>query len=239
MRVLTAYSQDENMTNAFNNGRDLHCLTGSAISDFTYDDLKAHKEDKLSEQYLIRQLGKRVNFGTVYCMGAMTMKQKIWEELRHSITEEEAQSYLDGFFKMYPGVAQYIEDTHCIVQLGHFAPTYTGHRRRFYIMDVDSKLGSRLARQAVNARIQTTSSDLVCYNLLDIDKYVRPLGGRILLTVHDSIVFQLPKGTSGVKAAIDAIMLDRTAERAPWLPVKWKYDIGMGENYGNAHDDVN
>ena len=171
-------------------------------------------------------------------MGAMTMKQKIWEELRHNISEAEAQSYLDGFFKMYPGVAQYIEDTHAIVSEGHFAPTYTGHRRRFYIMDVDNKLGSRLARQAVNARIQTTSSDLVCYNLLDIDKYVRPLGGRILLTVHDSIVFELPKGTTGVKAHIDEIMLDRTAERAPWLPAKWKYDIGMGADYGNAHDDV-
>ena len=57
--------------------------------------------------------------------------------------------------------------------------------------------------------------------------------------MHDSIVFQLPKGTSGVKSALDHIMLDKTAERAPWLPVKWKYDVGKGENYGNAHDDVN
>ncbi len=63
MRVLTAYSRDEALTDAFNHGKDLHCLTAAGISNYTYDDLKAHKEDKETDQYRKRQLAKKVNFG--------------------------------------------------------------------------------------------------------------------------------------------------------------------------------
>ena len=64
MRILTAYSKDEELINAFNNGKDLHCLTAAGISQYTYDDIKAHKEDKTTDQYLKRQLAKKVNFGS-------------------------------------------------------------------------------------------------------------------------------------------------------------------------------
>lgn len=63
MRVLTSYSNDDNLTNAFNEGKDLHCLTAAGISDYTYEDIKAHKEDKTTDQYRKRQLAKKVNFG--------------------------------------------------------------------------------------------------------------------------------------------------------------------------------
>ena len=63
MRTLCAYSQDEALIRAFNEGQDLHCLTGAAISDYTYEDILANKEDKNTDQYRKRQLAKKVNFG--------------------------------------------------------------------------------------------------------------------------------------------------------------------------------
>lgn len=61
MRVLTGYSKDEALTGAFNHGKDLHCLTAAGISEYTYDDIKEHKEDKTTDQYRKRQLAKKVN----------------------------------------------------------------------------------------------------------------------------------------------------------------------------------
>ena len=62
MRVLTAYSKDEALTTAFNEGKDLHSLTASGISQYSYDDIKAHKEDKTTDQYRKRQLAKKVEY---------------------------------------------------------------------------------------------------------------------------------------------------------------------------------
>lgn len=63
MRVLTAYSKDQALTDAFNHGKDLHCLTAAGISRYTYEDIKANKEDKTTDQYMKRQMAKKVNFG--------------------------------------------------------------------------------------------------------------------------------------------------------------------------------
>lgn len=61
MRVLCAYSRDEAMITAFRNGLDLHCLTAAGISEYTYDDIYANKEDKTTDQYTKRQVSKKVN----------------------------------------------------------------------------------------------------------------------------------------------------------------------------------
>lgn len=63
MRVLTAYSKDEKMIDAFNSGKDLHCLTAAGISKYSYDEIKKYKDDKTTDQYTMRQLAKKVNFG--------------------------------------------------------------------------------------------------------------------------------------------------------------------------------
>lgn len=175
---------------------------------------------------------------TIYCMGAETLQKRLWEDMRISVTTEEADAYLEGFFKTYPGVRQYILATQKFVARYKFTYTYTGHRRRFPIAMYNTRQINRVSRQAVNSRIQTTSAVLVNSNMIDAHKEIKKLGGRLILTVHDSIGFQLPKGTPGVKALLDDIVITRTREKYPWLPVPWKYDVGMGPSYGEAHDPV-
>ena len=65
-----------------------------------------------------------------------------------------------------------------------------------------------------------------------------PLGGRVVLTVHDSILFQLPKGTPGVRALLDEVIIANTRQRFSWLPVEWKYDVGKGPSYGECEAAV-
>lgn len=243
MRTLCAYSMDEHLIGAFNEGKDVHSLTGAGISNgkFTYEDLVAKKEDKTSEEYRQRQIAKKVNFGTIYMMGGATLKQRLWADNRVEITEEQAQNYLDQFFTTYPGVAKYIQDTKEMADKLHFVYTYFGRRRRFpysYYMSSDKE---RMYRQAVNSRIQGTSSDLVMLCLIRLGQWLRARndGSRVLLTVHDSILFQMPHGChDGLKATLDKLIVDDTREQCPWLPVKWAYDCGWGPNYGDTHGAV-
>lgn len=238
MRVLTAYSKDEHMIDAFNSGKDLHSLTGAGISNFTYEDIKAHKDDKTTGQYKVRQVSKRVNFGVIYGITPEGLGNQLWSSMRIKETPEQLQGYMDKFFETYPGVKTYMDDTKNFVARYGYTWTFTGRRRRFPILAYDRKLATRIGRQAVNARIQTTSSDLVMYNLIDIDKWLQRVGGRMLLTVHDSLVFQLPKNIGPVFADVKNIITNNTAARAPWLPVEWKFDIGKGKNYGDTHGEV-
>jgi DNA polymerase-1 len=234
MRVLCAYSQDEALIDAFNNDKDFHSLTAAGISDYTYEQILAGKDDKHSEEYKLRQLGKKINFGTVYSMGPETLRKQLWTENRIQISEEEAEQYLEKFFRTYPGVANYIKQTEAFATKYKFVYTFTGRVRRFPLIGNDKYSKSRALRQAVNARIQTTSADIVNTNLTDLHKAIKPLGGRVILTVHDSILFQLPKGTPDVKALLDRVIIGNTRDKFPWLPVSWKYDVGRGPNYGEC-----
>jgi len=241
MRVLCAYSRDQNLCDAFNNGKDLHCLTGSGISSFTYDQIKANKDDENSPEYMARQVAKKVNFGTIYCMSALALKEQLWYEMHIEVTEEEAQAYLDGFFVTYPGVKEYIRSTEGFTRRFQFIHTFTGRRRRFPIMEYSAGKGmNRILRQAVNTRIQATSSDIVITNLVHLNKWVKQNGGRTLLTVHDSDVFQLPKSMRGVsvRAELDRLIVHDTKRFFPWLPVPWAYDVGRGPTYGHDKEKV-
>lgn len=171
-------------------------------------------------------------------MSAMTLKENLWKDMRIVVTEEQAQDYLDKFFQTYPGVDSYIKLTQAFVKKYKFTYTFTGRRRRFPIATYSFSQLNRVARQAVNARIQTTSADLVALNIIALNKAIRPLGGRVLVTVHDSIGFQLPKGTTGVKALLDEVIIDKIQREQPWLPVLWKYDAAKGPNYGDAHEAI-
>jgi len=171
-------------------------------------------------------------------MSPERLQQQLWSELRIEESIEQCEEYLNKFFETYPGVKRYIDHTKAFVERFGYTWTFTGRRRRFAIASFNTSQLSRMGRQAVNARIQTTSSDLVMYNLIDLQQWLKTIGGRVILTVHDSILFQVPKGTTGIKAELDRIIVGNTAERAPWLPVTWKYDAGMGPNYGDTHGEV-
>jgi DNA polymerase-1 len=173
-------------------------------------------------------------------MSGKTLAEGLWKDLRIKITEEEADEYLARFFRKYPGVKKYIEETIAFVERFHYTYTFTGRRRRFPIAKYSRGQRARMGRQGVNARIQTTSNDLVQTNIADLSEAIKVYGGRsrIILTVHDSIGFQLPKGATGVQQMLDRVIMQNIAEKFPWLPVPWAYDVGKGPTYGEAKYDI-
>ncbi len=242
MRVLCAYAKDESLINAFLHGRDLHCLTGAGISEYSYEQLVENKENKKSKEYMIRQLGKRLNFLVIYGGGASTLQARIYEDMRVELSLAEAQGYFTKFFEAYPGVSEYMNDTIKLVEEFGVVHTHTGHRRHFPESRYNKKMASRMGRQAVNARIQCTSSILVNYNMIKLAQAIRNKGwdGRLLLTVHDSVAFQLSKDVpkAEVKEVLDEAVVNSVAKEFPWLPVPWAYDCGWGASYGEAKNSL-
>ena len=242
MRVLCAYSKDETLIEAFKQGKDLHCLTASGISGIPYDQIMENKENKSSEEYKIRSVAKAVNFLTIYGGGASTLVKNLYSGMRIEIDEATAQGYLDKFFVTYPGVTQYMRDTIDMVTRFGVTFTFTGHRRHFPSAMYDRSMANRMGRQAVNARIQTTSSVLVNYNMIKLYEAIKKRGwdGRVLLTVHDSIAFQLnkeiPKGE--VKEVLDQVVVKDVAKEFPWMPVAWAYDCAWGDSYGTCKNEL-
>lgn len=238
MRVLTAYSRDVALIQAFLEDKDLHCLTGAGLGEYSYAELFANKEDKSTPHYILRQIAKKVNFGTIYMMSAKGLADQLWADMRIRVSEQEAQEYLDKFFRTYPGVAKYIESTIRFALQYKFSYTFTGRMRRYEAVAYNRGLSNSISRQAVNARIQTTSNDLVQTNMIDLREELRKRDGRIILTVHDSIGFKAPKGQTGMRQMLDRVIMDNIKEKCPWLPVPWKYDVGYGPSYGEAKHAV-
>lgn len=261
VRVYAAYSGDPNLIQALNDGLDPHSFFASkvyqpaAILDgvnkderkavmamvgidedhgWTYEDFENRDELSDTEPRYGKQLGKlrkiikRVVFGTLY--GAHP--KKISDIV--GIPKEQAAGIIRSLFKMFPTIDTYISQTKEQVQHLGVVETFIGRRRRFNLDGMTRYMSSKAERQAVNFKIQSTSSDIVMGVLCAM---MEPLevefGGRMLITVHDSVVFDLNKEyISQMPEFIMEYGVKQVARDYPWLPVPFKWDVEVGPSYG-------
>jgi DNA polymerase-1 len=199
----------------------------------TYEDFAAR--DKLKETNSkygamldkFRTAVKRVVFGILYGAGP----QKIAETI--GISLEQAQQLIHTLFALFPSIKTYMAQTKWELQQFNLVETFFGRRRRFSVSGAPKYQIGRAERQTVNFKIQSTSSDIVMGRLLAIEEPLKDLGGRLLLTVHDSLGFQIKK--KYIRQLPDFIYtyLEKGAADAhPWLPVAFKWDYEVGSSYG-------
>jgi DNA polymerase-1 len=153
------------------------------------------------------------------------------------ISKEEAQKVIDMMFEMFPSIPAYINATHREVQLLKWVCTYTGRKRRFPLAS-ERMFRSRCFRQAVNFKIQSTSSDIVLWVMNKIFPIVKnDMRGQFHATVHDSIVFSVPHAyISQVKGLMQEYGTKRVKQEFPWLPVPFLWDVEVGPSYGEVAD---
>ncbi len=176
---------------------------------------------------------KRVVFGILYGAG----KKKIAETI--GIRDEQAQVLIDALFKMFPTIPEYIQRTKEQLHYMHMVETFFGRRRRFSNWNaMTSSMRNRSERQAINFKIQSTSSDIVMRTMVDMNEPIkRDFKGRVLITVHDSVVFEIPaQYASQMPDFIDKYGLQRVREQYSWLPVPFQWDIEVGTSYGELQD---
>lgn len=262
--VFAGYSGDDALNEALINGLDAHCffasrclnpdlvaagLTGNdrklalakaGIDDdhaWSYEDFYLGKDDKLADKAYGKRLKalrdniKRLVFGILYGAGI----KKIADIA--GINLDLAEQIQKLLFAEFPTIPTFVEHTTWEMGMFGLVESYTGRRRRFSLGKYAPKsLKSRAERQAVNFMIQETSSTIVLRVLYKLARILEgDYGGRLLLTVHDSVGFQVPrKYAHEMKDLFHQIGTKEVAKENPWLKAPYRWDVELGESYGSV-----
>jgi DNA polymerase-1 len=214
LRLLAHYSEDKLLTTAFREGRDIHQLTASEVFGVPPDQIDAEH----------RRRAKAVNFGIVYGLSPFGLAQQL------GIEQKEAKKYIEGYFEKYAGVRTFIDSVIEATRREGFVRTEFGRRRP--IPDINSKNPSMRGfaeRTAVNTPLQGTAADLIKLAMIKIDRELaaRKLKSRMLLQVHDELVFEVPPAEVEVMQAL----VQDAMENVHPLRVPLVVDVGVGKNW--------
>ena len=178
LRVMAALAKDASMIEAFRENRDIHTATASKV-------WGVPESEVTREQ---RSGAKMVNFGIIYGISAFGLSQRL------GIPRGEAGGIIDSYFKQYPAIKEFMDRTIQEARMSGYVETLTGRRR--YFPDLTSgnqTIRGNAERAAINTPIQGTSADMIKLAMIRIDSLLRekPYRTRMLLQVHDELVFDL------------------------------------------------
>ncbi len=217
LRLLAHMSHDPVLVDAFSRGEDIHTRTAAEV-------FHVHPLMVTSE---MRRNAKAVNFGIVYGQTPFGLAQSL------GIDRKEAELYIQTYFELHAGVKKFIQKTIAEVRESGFAPTLFGRKRP--IPDMHSRnpnARSFAERTAVNTPLQGTAADLIKLAMIRIDEILQreKLETRMLLQVHDELVFEAPSA----EAESVSKMVKREMENVHQLDVPLIVDLGIGENWRDA-----
>ncbi len=218
LRLLAHLANDPGLLAAFRAGEDIHRATAAKV-------MGVPLEAVTSE---MRGRAKAINFGIVYGMGAMSLSQQI------KVTMAQAEEFIESYFRIYPNVRSYEERVVAEARKTGSVTTLMGRRRPLpTINDDDQRIRSSAERVAVNTPIQGTAADLIKLAMIRIDRRMtdEKYRARMLLQVHDELVFEVPKDE------VDRLTTMVRAEMAGALEVSVPIvvDVGCGDNWAEAH----
>jgi DNA polymerase-1 len=216
LRVLAHLSKDDELARAFRENEDVHTHTASLV----FDVPKAEVTREM------RGRAKTINFGVIYGMGEAALAKQL------DITREEAARFIQAYFTRYKGVAAFMQRTVEAAQRGEAVRTLLGRRRFLPNMHSPNRgLRSEAERVAKNTPIQGTAADILKVAMVKLGQGEVVPGARMVLTVHDELVFEVPDAdVARAKAAIK-----ETMERAVPLEVPLLVDVGDGATWREAH----
>lgn len=219
LRIIAAITQDEGMMEAFHKGEDIHSSTASKVFGVPLDDVT--KE--------MRRRAKAVNFGLAYGQSSFGLSQTL------GISRSESKEIIDNYFAKFPGIKKYMTDTITFARENGYIETIM--KRRRYLRDINSKnhtVRSQAERNAINSPIQGSAADMIKMAMISIHKEIknRNLKSRMLLQVHDELVFDLYKSE---EAEVRAMVEDKMKHAIPDLPVPIEVGMGTGVNWLEAH----
>jgi DNA polymerase I len=218
LRVLAHLSGDDGLREAFASGIDIHAATASTVFGLPLDQVDPE----------LRRRAKMVNYGLAYGMNAWGLAQRL------DIAPDEAEEILDGYFNGFPKIRDYLRAQVDRARMDGYTETILGRRR--YIPELTSgnrRLQALGERQALNAPIQGSASDVFKLAMIGVDAALREhpdLGCHMLLTVHDELVFEVPEDRVEDAAALVAERM----EQAIRLEVPLRADVGWGPNWAEA-----
>ena len=218
LRMLAHLSGDAALIESYKEGIDIHARTAAAIYGVDLNDVTSD----------MRRDAKVVNFGVLYGMTAFRLARDL------KIPMSQARDFITGYFDMYQGVQQFIEDTKAAAHRDGYVETLSGRRRYIAGIDSSDRMESQMAeRMAVNTPVQGSAADLIKIAMIRIQKRINEekLPLKMMLQVHDELVFECPRDQVEAMAQ----MVKSEMEGAMELKVPLVASVGFGENWLEAH----
>ena len=218
LRILADISGDEGLVKAFAEGADVHARTAAEV--FSVPLAEVTREQ--------RSTAKMVNYGIAYGLSAFGLSARL------NIPVEEAKSIIERYFARFPGINGYVEGTLEKARRTGYVESIFGRRR--YMPDLVSRnrqVSMAAERAAINMPIQGSAADIVKRAMLEMEKQLvtERLNGRMLLQVHDELLFESPEGEAGLLGAL----AKRVMESVATLKVPLVVDVGQGKSWAEAH----
>lgn len=226
LRLMAHFSQDQSLIEAFLQGIDIHTKTASEILGKPIDQISSDE----------RRSAKAVNFGLLYGMSAFGLARQL------KIDRTQAKLYMDGYFRSYPTIYDYMERTKAEAEQMGYVKTLLG--RRLYMPDVASTnrmVKDAALRAAINAPLQGSAADIIKLAMVAVDKVLPKERAALLLQVHDELVFEVEQEHAqsigaAIKDAMEGVINDACAlgfEAKMRVPLV--AEIGIGDDWGEAH----
>ncbi|TFV55374.1 DNA polymerase I [Mycobacterium sp. PS03-16] len=217
MRIMAHLSQDAGLIEAFNTGEDLHSFVASRAFDVPIDEVTAD----------LRRRVKAMSYGLAYGLSAYGLAAQL------KISTEEAKVQMDQYFARFGGIRDYLRDVVDQARKDGYTSTVFGRRR--YLPELDSSnrnVREAAERAALNAPIQGSAADIIKMAMINVDRAIKDAGltSRMLLQVHDELLFEVAEGE---RDALDALVREQMGSAYP-LDVPLEVSVGYGRSWDAA-----
>ncbi len=218
LRIIAALSEEDNMIEAFKKGEDIHASTAAKVFNIPLNEVTREQ----------RSNAKTVNFGIIYGVSAFGLSNQT------DLSRTEAKDLIETYYKTYPKLRNYISAQIDFARENGYVQTVSGRRR--YLKDINGSnqvVRGAAERNAVNAPIQGSAADIIKIAMINIHKKLETENykSKMLLQVHDELVFD------AYKPELEKlkVMVKHEMENAYQLTVPLDVDLGVGENWLEAH----
>ncbi len=218
LRLLAHAANIDALKTAFHDGQDIHAITASQMFGEPVEGMDP----------MTRRRAKAINFGIIYGISAFGLARQL------GIGNGEAAAYIEAYFESYPGIRKYMDETK--EEARTFGYVMTPFGRKCHVRGINEKnpnLRGMAERAAINAPIQGGAADIIKRAMISMPAALQTSGvsSKMLLQVHDELIFEVPEGEmEATKAAVKMTM-----ESAAMLDVPLVVDMGIGDNWDDAH----
>ena len=210
------------LRDAFREGKDIHAMTASQVFGVPVEGMDP----------MVRRRAKAINFGIIYGISAFGLAAQL------GIPQAEARDYIGAYMARYPGIREYMERTKKFAREHGYAETLFG--RRCHVPGINDKNPAKrsyMERASINAPLQGTAADIIKRAMVRIPPALqeRGLKARMLLQVHDELVFEVPDAEVEELSAVARAVMEKAHEPARKLSVPLTCEAGAGKNWAEAH----
>ncbi|HEX9334195.1 MAG TPA: DNA polymerase I [Anaerolineales bacterium] len=218
LRLVAHMAQDEGMLAAFRAGEDIHATTAAAIYGVRPEAVTKN----------MRRHAKAINFGLIYGMSVFGLTRTT------ELTLSEAETFVKAYFQKFPGIKKYLDGIRKQAAQQGYVETLLGRRRYFPALQskANVQIKNREEREAINAPVQGTAADIMKIAMLRIPPALKAAGlkAKMLLQVHDELVFECPKAELKETAHI----VQEVMENAYPLSIPLSTEARYGANWGET-----